>query len=76
MPDDIALREDGSQGNELGDLKVGVLALLKLEVSLPQSEGLLKTTAVTQFRNDISVGRDCHCTLLPCGICGLGFLVK
>lgn len=68
MSDDIAQREDGSQGNELGDLKVGVLALLKLEVSLPQSERVLNTTAVTLFRNNISVGRNCHSKLLPCGI--------
>jgi len=38
VSDDIAQRENGSQGNELGDLKVGVLALLKSEVSLPQSD--------------------------------------
>jgi hypothetical protein len=38
VSDDIAQRENGSQGNELGELKVGVLALLKLEVSLPQSD--------------------------------------
>jgi len=47
VSDDIAQSENGSQGNKLGDLKVGVLALLKLEVSLPQSEGLLNTTPMT-----------------------------
>ena len=47
VSDDIAHREDGSKGNELGHLEVGVFALLKLEVSLPQSEGLLNTTEAT-----------------------------
>jgi hypothetical protein len=43
----IKQREDGSQRKELGDWKVRVLALLKLEVSLPQSERVLNKTAVT-----------------------------